>query len=224
MNRTNFSTDLDQSRIITSYIENKLYNNKIITKLNSQEKNVISYEINTTNSNDNGKDVTLRFSNNEIWVIDEKAALHYDQSINPLDSFTLEIFSKVQNNQRKIGWFLRTDLETTHYLFIWASSIDSTQTYTRYKKEYTNFTNNIQNLEIKLVNKKRLLNHLQESYNLSPERLLQDSNTLLNENKSRINYTDGLALIHSPQYPESPVNLKVPKSIYSEITLLDLTI
>lgn len=79
-------------------------------------------------------------------------------------------------------------------------------------------------MEIKLVSKFALIQYLAENYQLTAERLIEDANTLICENRSRINYGNGLVLIHSTEYPESPINLKVPKHIYAELAIIDLVI
>lgn len=224
LNRANFRPDLNQSRIITNYTEENFYKHQNSQMLNSQERTLVAYQINNNIGNDNGRDVTLYFDNDEEWIIDEKCSLHYDQAVRPLNSFTLEIFSRVTNNTRPLGWFLRNNLDTTHYLFMWVSSINHDQTYTIRQRDYTDYTNNINSLEIKLVNKFVLIQYLVEHYQLTSERLIEDANTLLLNNRRRKDYGDGLELIHSTEYPESPINLKVPKHIYSALAIIDMII
>ena len=99
-----------------------------------------------------GRDVELEFNNKKI-IIDEKASIYYINKDIP--TFAMEISFKNRIGSISDGWFINTNLDTTHYLLIWPFSNDTQ------KEGWEINLSDIRQLRCILIEKNKILSYLE---------------------------------------------------------------
>ncbi len=158
-----------------------------------------------------GLDVTFK-RNGTMYLVDEKAALHYTKGLN---SFALELHYKMKNDQKE-GWLFDERKKTTHYLLAWPI---------RKEVDLKDLElNDILRVEVMLVSRQSLIQELQQQYNLTPDKIKNQVKHILREDDvSEMNEQLKEENIHhmryslSKQFREQPVNLVVNKEVYKSL-------
>ena len=208
----NFKRDLEQERIPIEYLKNYFFP--------YVEKNLnysVQY-IEDINTQLEGIDIVLE-KNNIKGNIDVKAQMN-NYINNPIPTFCFELFY-IKNNICKTGWFLRNDLKTNTYMFVWI--IKSKYLIENNNKILTGY-NDIEKIEIMTINKIDIERYF-ENIGLRKDILFNIENILGNNtkiyydiygknfsyNKSMISFSKSIFL------PENPINVVVNKKILKEI-------
>lgn len=165
-----------------------------------------------------GVDVSLQFMNKSreiTLLIDEKSQLSYVND--PVPSFILELqFLKRKSTEVADGWFVRDDLKTEYYEFMWIHADPTGAWLTRKQPE------NVKEEDFRLVylmrvEKKALRKYL-EGAGLGIKELVEQANEI---RRSKAEDPDGpiennpgfpLHYSYTDYLPEKPINLVVPIS------------
>tara|TARA_R110002050_G_scaffold158191_2_gene286983 strand:+ start:9608 stop:10228 length:621 start_codon:yes stop_codon:yes gene_type:complete len=144
--KSTFLSDLEKEQILTNYLDIVYhtlgYHFQRITDLSRQLK---------------GMDLVISL-NNQDYIMDEKAQLHYLNK--DLPTFTFEI-SYLKNRTHKIGWLLDSQKETDYYFLITGIMLHSSNLHT---------IKDLASCKITSVNRQKLISYLSQ-INLTTERL-----------------------------------------------------
>lgn len=144
-----------------------------------------------------------------------------------LRTFSLELSFIDRSGARRTGWLLNENNVNDSYLFIWTDKADS---------EKPRSISEIHNVEIALVQKKKIKEYLKETACL-------DDTAIRSMNESIVNYPDtmkhalfsdsfgkrkysisGITVCHSTQLYEQPLNIILPREVYRKISDLNVVI
>jgi hypothetical protein len=162
--------------------------------------------------------IDVIFSLNGVkYVCDEKAAIRYVNK--NLKTFSLELSFKDKSGNLHDGWLIDESKINDSFLFIW---IDKS------KHDILSSKDDIKELEIALVRKKEIIEHL-ESIGWGISQLIKKSELIReNENEYCGNlYEDGCKFVCSRFLYEKPVNVLLKRdtlkkiSIYNERIVID---
>lgn len=158
-----------------------------------------------------GIDTTFMI-NDKTYICDEKAAIRY---INKgLGTFSLELSFIGRNDNLREGWLIDEKHVNNSFLFVW---IDKA------KKDMLDSTSDIEQLEIALVDRRKILNYL-EKLGWSKEKLVIKSQKMReNERELAGNLRkNGCKFVCSKHLVEQPVNVLMSRDKLKEIS--DLTL
>ena len=148
--------------------------------------------------------------NNDMYI-DNKAMTDPQYLNNPANSFILEIAS-FNHGAYQLGWFLNDNLKTTHYMFVWLPEVNVPSGSRLVDSRQ------IQKIEIMLVDRNEV-HKLINSY-ISDEGLKERAKKVVRRNlKEDFIVCSPLKICHSIHKAESPVTLRVPKSLYKTIAI-----
>ncbi len=162
--------------------------------------------------------IDVIFSLNGVkYICDEKAAIRYVNK--NLKTFSLELSFKDRGGNLHSGWLIDDTKINDSFLFIW---IDKS------KHDILTSKDDIQELEIALVNKKSIIEHL-DSIGWGISQLIRKSE-LIRENEHEYCgnlYEDGCKFVCSRFLYEKPVNVLLNRdtlkkiSVYNERIVID---
>ena len=147
--------------------------------------------------------------NGQKYVCDEKAAIRYVNK--NLRTFSLELSFKDRGGNLHDGWLIDETKINDSFLFIW---IDKA------KHDILSSKDDIQELEIALVNKKTIIEHL-ESIGWEIPKLIKKSELIRedeNENCGNL-YEDGCKFVCSRFLYEKPVNVLLKRDLLKKISV-----
>ena len=219
--QSHFNRDLEQEQIPIQFLQEKLFPYLAM-------KNDISVEyIKDLSKQYKGIDIVLNYKDYCLTRnIDVKAQMN-NYIGNPTPTFCLEL-SYFKDNVPKTGWFLKEDLETDTYFFVWIHSADHEW---ENKNKILKESNQIKNMEIMCVNK-QIISEYFDSIGLTHAFLEEVSEYMVEQNQKKLYYdsqmhkliipneTTGrypLSFVKSSGLSECPVNLVVSKRIWSEL-------
>lgn len=219
----NFSRDLQQELIVIEFLKNtffsflEMYEDAFVEIVKDKERQMQGIDAFV---------VYLSNKDKDFEFYDVKAQIN-KYIANPTNTFCLELgYEKF--GEPKTGWFLKDDLKTSHYLFMWI-----------FKSDYEEQGNNrllskwldIKEAEIMVVDKSKLVQSLND-VGLTKECLTDIKNTMMEGYKSnkmeRVyfdlnkkelveNKGNTFTITKSNFLPEKPINLVIPKSFYKKI-------
>lgn len=153
-------------------------------------------------------------------MIDNKAMSNPKYINDPRDTYTLELLvHSVKHKSEYVGWFLNSELKTTHYLFVWIHEANVP------KGEWLTSCKQIRKLEVMLVDKVKLHEYINSCY--SDDQLWDMSVELIKKNAERTNLTKLKSdspikyppcIRYSTDYAERPCNIVMPKSILKKFS------
>lgn len=193
---SNFKKDINVEKEIGRYLDSYLY-----PFISSH-----FFRMENKNFQKMGIDVEVE-SKGSKYLIDEKCAFYYANK--NLQSFTFELSYNLSETIKK-GWFLNTELKTTHYNLIWLNTINpqiSTSEITY---------NQIKNVEVMTVSKEVLKKYL-KNLDLEEAKLEILAKEQRRKKVNRIVLKNGIELIFSEKLNEKPINLKINKMILKEL-------
>lgn len=147
-----------------------------------------------------GVDVIFKSTTGDDMLIDEKCATDYIGK--PLETFAFELkASSNKTGQRYDGWLISNKLRTTHYLICYINRAK----VNRYPK-----AEDLQEVEIMLINKEKILSYL-ENLGWTRDRLLAKC-TLIDAGDTTFgDIEDGCKFAKSIHKIESPINILIPR-------------
>lgn len=227
--KSNFDNDLTLEKELAKFLDKNFY-----PWLRNNDSPVIDYNrVYDKESQKKGIDITLDLFNNKTGIIetcniDEKSTSHYLNKGIPTFAFEL---SYIDNNKKnKTGWLLDNNKETDFYALIWPNIKE--EKYAELTKEFGDKQQKWQgyiksddffSMELWMINRLKLLNYLNENYNLSKEKLKKindnirenrDVNPRFNNDKSpnkRYKFT------YTRHLNEKPINLVIWKNTIRSI-------
>lgn len=132
-------SDENGERIVANFLDEKFY-----------EKHTTNFErVNRKEEQIKGIDTIFKY-NGETFLCDEKAAIQYRNK--DLQTFSLELSFLNRRNDINNGWLLDTNKINDSFLFCWLNKT----------KEPFNSKEDIEELEIALVSRNRILDYLEE--------------------------------------------------------------
>lgn len=151
-----------------------------------------------------GIDVIIE-TKDKRYIIDEKAAIRWVG----LKTFALELSFLGQNDQIKTGWLLDAKKKNDYFVFVWINELNH---------ETIQDISSIKNIDIVLVSKEKILNHL-TTLGWTPERLQAKDFQIRNYNKPNMGNIkeNGCKFSFSKQLKEQPINILLPKETYIEL-------
>ncbi len=190
--------DTAQERVIMSFLEKHLYANLYADyEIVSDRKRQLA-----------GIDVVIQTP--ERTRYDDVKAQSSPRYINdPRPTFALEILFD-HFYQEHEGWFVRDDLSTTTYCFVWINKAIVNQ------QGYIDKEENIHEVEAMFVDKAALRKYLGPDY--SPDKLLAEARYMRNTNEAKYHPERGLTIVYSNFLNERPVNLVVHKRILKDLS------
>jgi hypothetical protein len=194
------------SDIVSDFLNDNFYSKKckFFERINDKERQI------------QGIDVIFEL-NGQKYVCDEKAAIRYVNK--NLKTFSLELSFKDRGGNLHDGWLIDESKINDSFLFIW---IDKA------KHDILMSKDDIKELEIALVNKKSIIEHL-DSIGWGISQLIRKSE-LIRENEHEYCgnlYEDGCKFVCSRFLYEKPVNVLLKRdtlkkiSIYNERIVID---
>lgn len=205
---SSFQMDLENEDVMAAFMRLNYYE-----KLSNDDGSPIEYRrITEKDEQEAGVDVEFT-QNGQKYIIDEKAQMDYIYNDKPLPTFALEILG-VRGSE---GWFVKQDLKTQYYMFIWPHADHKPLTLERIEYAY-----------YALVEKRRLQREIEKRYG-ARDRLLGYARNLMTgklgfEKYNKVYYKDSpfdqqgyLVYTKSPTLnlggkEEEPVNLVVRRS------------
>lgn len=154
-----------------------------------------------------GLDITVTSSNNNVYTIDEKAAVKWANK--QLNTFAFEVDSLDKNGKLYNGWLMTStnDAVNDYWLLAW---IDSATT--------TNFNNvnDVEQITVSLIKKTDLYNWLHKKH-IDGKSLKAVANNL----RSNFNYNNnntytiinGLKVTIQPKVSEHAINILIPRKV-----------
>lgn len=151
-----------------------------------------------------GIDVVIE-TTDKIYIIDEKAATRWVG----LKTFALELSFLGINDQIRTGWLLDEKKKNDYFVFVWINEL---------RHETIQNVSSIKNIDVTLVSKEKILNHL-SSLGWTPERLLVKDFQIRNyDNPNMGNIKkNGCKFSFSKHLKEQPINILLPKETYIEL-------
>ena len=213
--KSNRENDMKVEREVAAFLNEQLYpDNEIFKEI-----------IRTDGKKEqlDGSDLIITTSDGKLnrVVVDEKCA--HTWANKPLNSFVLELSHINENGKEVDGWFIKPDSKTEYYLFMWVPKADIPflgYDYRGEKKWDTNLVdrNNIRELEWALVSKKKLVNFL-EARGWTTEKL-REKNAEIREREgvSEKGYKNGVGFVYISSLAEQPVNVKLEKKTYMDLS------
>lgn len=189
---SSFSIDINAESELGKFLDQFLYNKnrlKNFERVTDKKRQFL------------GCDVIFE-SFNQQYIIDEKGYLSRPTI---QDTFILEL-CYFKGDSKKLGWLFDSSKITTHYLFCWADR--ENVALKNLKQE------NIQTVEAWLINKKRLLNYLDTTYQINLQTIDSKIDQLLNSKGNGPMNLNGCTVIHSKQLAEKPLNIVMRKTEY----------
>lgn len=156
-----------------------------------------------------GKDVLFTNKQENEFIVDEKAALHYVNMDIPTFAFELSFINA--NGVLSDGWLFDDSKVTTHYLLIWVKSINKTP--------YIKSCNDITSLETLLISRskvKKILesNLLDKNNLLSLADVFRNKNINSSETKSEVHHK--FKLFYTGKLAEKPINIVISKKLLKD--------
>lgn len=162
-----------------------------------------------------GIDIVYKNQLDDLYFVDEKAQLDYLN--NNLRTFAFEIKFRKKNSNFTSGWFVREDLETTHYLLVYPNS-----SHVSNADELTDFEE-ISQVELLLLNKETLwsrlyqLNIFRKNIEIEADEMIIDGK---NNKKEIASSSTRNAYLYRTSYhkkKEEPVNIVIRREILDDI-------
>jgi hypothetical protein len=168
-----------------------------------------------------GVDVEFSFRE-EPYVADEKAASDYINKAYPLSTFSLELAFVNKANRIMDGWFIREDLDTDSYVFVWIDSAEM-HNYEETNIRVINNEDSIKLADVALVRKSDIKGYL-ESLGWTSERLREKCERIIKcggdgENMGNV-WHNGCKFSYSKNLVEKPVNVLVPRKKLIEMAVI----
>ena len=205
---SSFQMDLEREDVMAAFMRLNYYE-----KLQNDDGSPVEYR-RVTEKEEQEAGVDVEFTQNgQKYIIDEKAQMDYIYNDKPLPTFALEILG-VRGSE---GWFVKQDLKTQYYMFIWPHADHKPLTLEGIEYAY-----------YALVEKSRLQQEIESRYG-ARDRLLRYARNLMtgelgHEQYNKVYYKDFpfdpqgyLVYTKSPTInqegkEEEPVNLVVRRS------------
>lgn len=193
-------SDENGERIVANFLDKKFY-----------EKHTTNFErVNRKEEQIKGIDTIFKY-NGETFLCDEKAAIQYRNK--DLQTFSLELSFLNRRNDINNGWLLDTNKINDSFLFCWFNKT----------KEPFNSKEDIEELEIALVSRNRILDYLEELGWTISNLKIKDNKIRNNEKEYLGNIRrDGIKFSKSFQLVEKPINILIPKDILIKISKIHL--
>lgn len=193
-------SDENGEKIVANFLDEKFY-----------EKHTTNFErVNRKEEQVKGIDTIFKY-NGETFLCDEKAAIQYRNR--DLQTFSLELSFLNRRNDINNGWLLDSNKINDSFLFCWLNKT----------KEPFNSKEDIEELEIALVSRNRILDYLEELGWTISNLKIKDSKIRNNEKEYLGNIKkDGIKFSKSFQLVEKPINILIPKDILIKISKIHL--
>lgn len=214
----NFKRDLEQEIITRNFIYNNFIKKYLCLNFDLEVSNIDNIEEQL-----NGSDFILNFKNNNTYYMDLKAQTNkYIE--NPTPTFCLEL-SWLKNKEYKYGWFLREDLKTNKYIFMWIHKANYVDTP---KNRLLTNENDIKSAEIMIIDTQKIHKYLDDlllnNYYLDKVQDYMRKNNIykiyydidtrkLVSNKIK----NSLTFTLSYKLPEQPINLVINKKVWEQL-------
>ena len=152
----------------------------------------------------NGID-TLFSLNGKNYMVDEKAAIRWVG----LKTFSLELSFLGKDDQIRIGWLLDKNKINDYFLFVWINELNN---------ETIQDISSIKNIDVALVSKEKILNHLY-SLGWDIDNLHKKDFQIRNEENPYMGNIkkNGCKFSFSKHLKEQPINILLPKETYIEL-------
>ena len=148
-----------------------------------------------------------------IKYIDEKAATDKKYLDGSLQRFCVEITTLNRIGKLIEGWFINSNLLTTHYLFVWIREV---------KDKKLTCLEDIKKIEVCLVPKYKIEQYLLKK-GWTKERLLEKAYNI-RYNGDRKFFEDGVKFYFSERKDEQPIGATLPIYVYKNMADLHYTI
>lgn len=151
-----------------------------------------------------GVDVVIE-TTDKSYIIDEKAAIRWVG----LKTFALELSFLGRNDQIRTGWLLDKNKINDYFVFVWINELNH---------ETIQDISSIKNIDVALVPKEKILNHL-TTLGWTPERLIEKDFQIRNCYKPNMFdiRENGYKFSFSKHKKEQPINILLPKETYLEL-------
>lgn len=205
MTKSTWEEDLVIEQEISKFLDKYFYAK--LNELNSNWEFKKFNRIENLDKQNNGVNVEVQFLNNQIKNIDEKAAAKYFNF--PLKTFALELIYE-KNGNIKEGWlFGEKYSQTDTYLFIWGKNL----------KDKKIRADNITELEIYSIDKKQLLEDVNNRYGINKHNYKEFSNEII-ENSEVLSYpkAKNIEWRYSKKMHEKPLLILYSKEILWELS------
>ena len=152
----------------------------------------------------NGVD-TLFSLNGKNYMVDEKAAIRWVG----LKTFSLELSFLGKDDQIRTGWLLDKNKINDWFLFVWINELNA---------ETIQDISSIKNIDVALVSKEKILNHLY-SLGWDIDNLHKKDIQIRNEENPYMGNIkkNGCKFSFSKHLKEKPINILLPKETYIEL-------
>ena len=205
--------DMKVEQALSNFLDEFFYK-----RIENGNASLVCKRVNEKNLQQAGIDVIISQRNGDVWLIDEKAALYYRNTMLP--TFAFEISSIQRDSGERIpGWFINPDLKTTHYLIIWPNV--KCDVKTRQMKELNQTDkDDFTIIEVALIEKKKIIQFLEEQ-GFSIEKIRNQEKNILEQNLSdRISVGQkDFYFFYSEAIAEKPVNLIIKKEKLLELAI-----
>jgi hypothetical protein len=149
-----------------------------------------------------GIDVIFQSATGDDMLVDEKCATDYIGKNLQTFAFELRATSDKKSGYRYDGWFLSNRLNTTHYLLAFIN---------RAKVEKNPKSEDIQEMEIMLINKDKVIAYLKD-LGWTTEKLVSKCNAIDSGDTDFGNIEDGFKFSKSKHKIEAPINILIPRA------------
>lgn len=152
----------------------------------------------------NGID-TLFSLNGKNYIVDEKAATRWVG----LKTFSLELSFLGKDDQVRTGWLLDKNKINDYFVFVWINELNH---------ETIQDISSIKNIDVALVSKEKIINHL-SSIGWTSDRLIGKDYQIRNEENPYMGNIkkNGCKFSFSKHLKEQPINILLPKETYIEL-------
>jgi hypothetical protein len=212
-----WNVDLVQEQITRDCVNQNFFKKYIEPKYNAKIDSIDDLD-----TQFKGIDFVMHF-NNQTINSDLKAQTN-NYINNPTPTFCLEL-SYMLRGDLKNGWFVRDDLDTEQYIFMWIHQANVVKVK---NMSYINNVNDIHNYELMFIKKESIQNYL-NTIGLTKENIKQIDKHIRNNNISRLYYDietqktcekrpqQKLTFVYSTFLEEKVINLVLPKQQLSKI-------